>query len=103
MTGGDHARRTLTFHPETGEYTTHLEGESVVVAIVDSLAILLDVDSTEIEPVARSVDPDCLETLAAELAAENVDLDGRVSFEHVGYRIDLDGDGVIHVRPLESG
>jgi hypothetical protein len=91
-TAGDGGGSVLTersFGPDDDE----LELSSVVAATVAEAA---GVETTELDPLYNSgVDPDALNSLFT-----GTDDDARLTFDYVGYRVRVTGDG--HVSVLEG-
>lgn len=80
--GGD-GRSPGTFRVEfdTGE-------ESVTEVVVDTVAVIEDVDPTDLDPLASAVDTDALDTLFE--SASNV---RRVVFDYDGFEITVEDAG----------
>lgn len=71
---------------------TITEAESASTATVLTVAEALDVEPTELEPLARTVDPDALDDLFSDPGAPT-----RLSFTYEGIRVTLRGDDVVAV------
>jgi len=62
--------------------------------VVEQVAAAEGVEPTELgPPLARSVDPDALDSVFDSDAA-----DGSISFEYCGYHVTVDQDGDVDVR-----
>ncbi|MFB6129803.1 MAG: HalOD1 output domain-containing protein [Salinigranum sp.] len=92
----------LTYHPDTEEYTKSIRSGPVAVSVVTAIASLRGTAPTSVTPLAESVDVDAIEATYAQIRDGNLCLDGRLSFEHDGFGIAIDGEGVLHITPRRN-
>ncbi|MFD1564181.1 HalOD1 output domain-containing protein [Haloarchaeobius amylolyticus] len=81
-------------------YSTHydrLGDEPLSVAIADAVAIFLNEDVTELEPIHYSINADALERLF-EPRANGLRSTGSVTFEYSECRVTVTGDGEIRIK-----
>lgn len=69
------------------------------MAIVATLAEVMDADPVELTPLYASVDPDALETLV--WSRTEIEGDTHITFTHEGHTIGVHSYGVVTVAPLE--
>lgn len=76
-----------------------MEG-SVSLRVVEAVATLYDVDSTDLDPLYSVIDPDALDALFAPTQADRR-LTGEVTFQYENLVISVHGDGTIRLSDLE--
>lgn len=91
----DERRVVLT----SGDWT---EVDSISTAVTSAVARLADVEATDLEPLARSVDPDALEALFRPTFDGHPRPGGRVTFPFAGYEVTVRADGTVVARPREA-
>lgn len=72
--------------------------ETVTAAVVEEIADAEGVAVFDVAPLVESVDPDALEAIFDDQAADNV----TVEFSHSGYRVTID-DGRISIATPGDG
>lgn len=70
------------------------QSEELSLRIVEAVAELKDVESTELEPLGRVIDTDALDRLFTP-SGESKRQHGTVGFEYEGYHITVTADGEI--------
>lgn len=93
---------TVEYHHETAAVRTQFNQERTPasMAIVATLAEVMDVDPVELEPLHASVDPDALDALVR--VRNGMDGDIHVTLTHEGYTITVSSYGVVTIaRGLE--
>lgn len=74
-------------------YHTNWTGEeSLATTIVRAVASVSNRETTELEPLYDTVDPEALETCVTSLCESS---DCAVTFVYAGYEIRIDGDGLV--------
>ncbi|MFC4550266.1 MULTISPECIES: HalOD1 output domain-containing protein [Halorussus] len=70
-------------------------------SVVETVAELEDTDPLKLPPLARFVDPDALDRLfGPSFDGTRREVVGRVEFDYAGYRIRVEADGTVAVRPV---
>lgn len=75
---------------------TASSGREFGTVVVNAIADELGVDPTSLPPIRRSIDPEVLNAFRdADEAAS-----AALSFEYLGYKVVVTGDGLVQLRPL---
>jgi hypothetical protein len=69
------------------------ESDDPIVAIVEAVAALEGVDTTDLQPLYDAIDPDVIDTVARS----DDDADRQARFEYCGYEITVRADGSVLV------
>jgi hypothetical protein len=67
-----------------------------VAAVIETVCLFADVGPTRLDPLDRHVDTDALEGLVNSAGGSDPDL--AITFDWVGYRVTVRGDGEVVVR-----
>lgn len=67
------------------------------MAVIETLAEVMDVDPVELEPLHSAVDPDALDALVR--VRTGTDGDVHATFTHEGHGISVYSDGVVTITP----
>lgn len=71
-------------------------------AVVETVAIAADREPTVLEPLYETVDPDALDALIRSRGTNSTDGDATVTFALDGYRVTVQRNGTVVVRPDEA-
>jgi hypothetical protein len=75
--------------------------EGVSLSVVTTVAEVMDVEPTELQPLSASIDTDALNTLFRP-SRHNPRERGQVKFEYEGCLVRIDADGEVVATPIES-
>lgn len=97
----------VEYHPETATVRTQFNQEKTPasLAVIATLADVLDTDPVELDPLYSTVDPAALDALVR--IRHGTDGDIHVTFTHEGYAITVSSYGVVtisqeHEPPAEK-
>lgn len=71
--------------------------ETPTMAIISAVEELKGVDQTELTPLRRILDPDCLNSIFTRTPVEAL-----IQFEYEGCWVEVRADGTVIVSPLEE-
>jgi len=91
----EYARRSGTVRTQFDSETT-----SANMAVIATLAEVMDVDLDELEPLYSAVDPDALESVLRVCSRKSGDT--CVTFTHEGYTVTVHSYGVVTVTPQQN-
>jgi hypothetical protein len=74
--------------------------EDASMAVVELVAALEDVATSDLEPLFRTLDPEAFDSLYESLASGEAD--GRLTLRYEGYDVVVDTDGTITARPIDD-
>ena len=72
-------------------------------AVIETVAVALDQEPTEITPLYDVIDPDALNTLIRSSDPDSVDDELTVTFPIAGQSVTVHGRGTVTIRPAEAG
>lgn len=71
-------------------------------AIIRQVAVQTDTETTALEPLYNTIDPDALETLFAPKADDSLRSQGRIVFEYSGCEVTITSRGDVRAIPLDD-
>ena len=89
----------VEYAQESGTVRTQFDQEKTPasMAVVATLADVMDTDPVELDPLQSTVDPDALDSLVRVRNGANGDI--HAAFTHEGHAITVHSDGVITITP----
>ena len=89
----------VEYHRETATVRTQFDQEKTPpsVAVIATLAEVLDADPVELDPLHSTVDPDALDSLVRVRNGTNGDI--QVTLTHEGHTITVHSYGVVTITP----
>lgn len=89
----------VEYHPETATVRTQFKQEKTPasLAVVATLAEVMDADPVKLDPLHSTVDPDALDTLLR--VGNGTTGDAHLTFTHEGHEITVCSYGVVSITP----
>lgn len=84
-------RPTSSDDPDAFVRSTVTPGQTATATVVDVLASVTGAETTELDPLYGTIDPDALEAICESFAGKN----DRVAFVHAGCTVTVRGDGTV--------
>lgn len=69
-------------------------------AVVSAVAEASGSDPLDLPPLADVIDPDALNTLFASRSGAS---EAKIRIQYAGYEVIVEGEGAVHVHPLQEG
>lgn len=79
-----------TVQPSSADGYSH---RTPVIAIVETVADLLDADVRQMDPLTNTIDADALNAIVEAWAADDRQVDGSIMFEYVGCVVTVESCG----------
>lgn len=91
----------VEYDAERRTYRTYYETrrDSPSLAIVEAIATIEDIASTELEPLVDTVEVDAID---AALRSSSDDRESRITLSYEGYDVVIQSSGVMELQPADS-